>query len=372
MARKRGFKAIVALQGDAAVALARKFTPHAISLDVSLPKLDGWKVLDLLKHDPNTRHIPVYVITGADQHQRALACGAVAHVRKPVTGEALRRVFDTLVDFVDRKVKNLLLVEDDEPRRIALTDLIGTGDVLTTAVRTGKEALLAVQASRPDCVMVDLELPDMSGFDLIEQLRAAAGGEHHIPCIVYTAKGFTRTERTRLRCLSETTAVMGTSTPEGLVDELALILHRVEAGLPESRRKMIRELRRTDPLLEGKRVLIVDDDRRNIFALTSALERFKMVTSFAVNGRGAIEALQANPEVDMVLMDIMMPEMDGFETISTVRLDRQFSSLPIIALTAKAMPGDREKCILAGASDYITKPVDLEQLVSLMRVWLYR
>jgi CheY-like chemotaxis protein len=211
----------------------------------------------------------------------------------------------------------------------------------------------------------------MSGFELIERIKAG-NGRHQVPSIVYTTKGFTRSEKVRLRKLAETTTVKGASSSAGLLDETALFLHRIESGLPEIKRKMIREVHRTDPLLDGKRVLIVDDDRRNIFALTSALERYRMVTTHAVNGRGAIEALQNDPEVDVVLMDIMMPEMDGFETMRTLRLDPRLATLPIIALTAKAMKGDREKCIAAGATDYITKPVDLEYLISLMRVWMYR
>jgi CheY-like chemotaxis protein len=228
-----------------------------------------------------------------------------------------------------------------------------------------------VHAQQLDCVVVDSDLPDMNGFELIERIKAESGARE-IPSVVYTGRDLTRSEDTQLRKLAETLTVKGARSPDRLLDETALFLHRVEAALPESKRKMIRDVHRTDPMLEGKRVLIVDDDRRNIFALTSALERYRMVTSHAVNGRGGIEALKNNPDVDVVLMDIMMPEMDGFETIRTLRMDPQLASLPIIALTAKAMKGDREKCIDAGASDYITKPVDVEQLVSLLRVWLYR
>jgi CheY-like chemotaxis protein len=371
LVRERGFKAIIALHGDAGLALARRFTPDAITLDMYLPELEGWKVLDALKHDPITRHIPVHVITCLDERQRALSFGAIAHAMKPLSQDGLRAAFDTLISFVNRKVKNLLLVEDDEGRRDAITELIGAGDVLTTTVRTGAEALALVHTRQLDCIVADLDLPDMDGFALIERIKAG-NGRVQVPSIVYTTRGFTRAERVHLRKLAETTTLKGASTPAGLLDETALFLHRAEAGLPELKRKMIREVHRTDPLLEGKRVLIVDDDRRNIFALTSALERYRMVTTHAVNGRGAIEALHNDPNVDVVLMDIMMPEMDGFETMRKLRLNPRLAALPIIALTAKAMKGDREKCIAAGASDYITKPVDLEYLVSLMRVWMYQ
>jgi CheY-like chemotaxis protein/signal transduction histidine kinase/HAMP domain-containing protein len=371
VAHERGFKAIVALQGEAGLALARKFLPQAITLDLHLPGLDGWRVLDSLKHDPVTRHIPVHVITGVDQRRRALALGAVAHVLKPLTTETLAEAFDTLVGFVDRKMKNLLVVEDNDAQRSAIIELIGNGDVHTTAVRTGAEALVVLHAEQLDCVVVDLDLPDMNGFDLIERIKAESG-LREIPSVVYTGKDLTRRESSRLSKLAETLTVKGAKSPGRLLDETALFLHRVEATLPESKRKMIRDVHRIDPMLEGKRVLIVDDDRRNIFALASALERYRMVTSHAISGQGGIDALENDHAVDIVLMDIMMPEMDGFETIRTLRTNPRLAALPIVALTAKAMKGDREKCIAAGASDYITKPVDVEQLVSLLRVWLYR
>jgi signal transduction histidine kinase/CheY-like chemotaxis protein len=369
VARERGFKGLVAQNGLSGLALARRYKPDAITLDMMLPELDGWKVLDLLKHDPNTRHIPVHVISAAEQRQRALEIGAIAHLKKPVSKDSLSAAFDTLVGFVDRRLKSLLVVEDNDVQRQAIIELIGHDDIETVGVRTGAEALAALETHHFDCVVIDLGLPDMAGLDLIQQIK---NSDREAPIVIYTGKELTRSEEAQLRRLAETIIIKDAKSPERLLDETALFLHRVEAKLPEAKRRILREVHRSDPVLEGKRVLIVDDDMRNIFALTSALERYKMEVSYAENGRDGIEALRANPDVDVVLMDIMMPEMDGFETTSQIRAMTRFNALPIIALTAKAMKGDREKCIEAGASDYITKPVDMSQLLSLLRVWLYR
>jgi CheY-like chemotaxis protein len=336
-----------------------------------LPELDGWKVLDLLKHDPETRHIPVHVISAVDERQRVLEVGAIAHLRKPVSKDALAEALDSLKGFVDRDLRNLLVVEDDDVQRKAVVDLIGNGDVKTTAASTAAEALAALKERHFDCVVLDLGLPDMSGVQLIERIKRESANPS-VPIIVYTGKELTRKEEAQLRKLSETIIIKDAKSPERLLDETALFLHRVEARLPEPKRRMLRELHRSDPVLAGKRVLIVDDDMRNIFALTSVLERYEMQVSYAENGREGIEALAAAPDTHVVLMDIMMPEMDGYETIRQIRANPALADLPIIALTAKAMKGDREKCIEAGASDYVTKPVDVEQLLSLLRVWLYR
>jgi CheY-like chemotaxis protein len=369
VARERGFKGLLAQNGLIGLALARRYKPDAITLDMMLPELDGWKVLDLLKHDPNTRHIPVHVISAAEQRQRALEIGAIAHLKKPVSRDSLNAAFDTLVGFVDRRLKSLLVVEDNDVQRQAILELIGHDDIETVGVRTGGEALTALQESHFDCVVIDLGLPDMAGLELIQRIK---NSDRAVPIVVYTGKELTRKEEAQLRKLAETIIIKDAKSPERLLDETALFLHRVEAKLPEAKRRILREVHRSDPVLEGKKVLIVDDDMRNIFALTSALERYKMEVSYAENGRDGIEALRANPGVDVLLMDIMMPEMDGFETTAQIRAIPRFNSLPIIALTAKAMKGDREKCIEAGASDYITKPVDMSQLLSLLRVWLYR
>jgi len=369
-ARERGFLGLVALDGRVGLTLAREYQPDAITLDIQLPELGGWKVLDLLKHDPFTRHIPVHVITANEHQQRALQEGAIAHLQKPVTKETLGAAFDRLIGFVDRDLRSLLVVEDHDIQRNAIISLIADDDVRVVGVQTGAEALQALSDERFDCVVLDLGLPDMTGFELIQRIKNDV--DVAVPIVVYTGKELTRAEESELRSLAETIIVKDVKSPERLLDETALFLHRVEARLPESKRKILRDAQRLDPALQGRSVLIIDDDMRNIFALTSALERYGMHISYAENGRDGIEALQSGEPADIVLMDIMMPEMDGFETTQNIRTHDRFANLPIIALTAKAMKGDREKCIEAGASDYITKPVDIDQLISLMRVWLYR
>ncbi|NMG05363.1 HAMP domain-containing protein [Brasilonema sp. UFV-L1] len=370
MARQQEFKAIVAHGGSAGLTLAQQFQPSAIILDIRLPGMDGWTVLDRLKHDPSTRHIPVHIMTVEEGRQRGLQLGAIAYIQKPVNSEALSQALSKIKGFVERRVKNLLVVEDDDHQRHSIVELIGNTDVATTAVKTGAEALKAVQNEYFDCVVLDLGLPDMSGFELIERIKQHPSGET-LPIIVYTARELSRAEDTQLRRMAETIIIKDVRSPERLLDETALFLHRVQANLPAPKRQILEQLHSNDPVLVGKKVLIVDDDVRNIFALTSMLERYQMQVSYAENGRDAIQVLQNTPDIDVVLMDVMMPEMDGYETTRLIRQNNQFKSLPIIALTAKAMQGDREKCIEAGASDYITKPVDIEQLLSLLRVWLY-
>jgi len=371
MARQAGFKGLVAQGGNVGLAMAREFKPSAIMLDIRLPVLDGWTVLDRLKHDPNTRHIPVHIISAEDEPQRGLQQGAIAYLQKPVTREALTEALATIKGFVERQVKNLLVVEDDETQRHSIVELIGNNDVCTTAVGTGTAALLALKAGQFDCVVLDLGLPDMTGFELLEQLKQEVSLKH-LPIIVYTGKELTRAEETELKRIAETIIIKDVRSPERLLDETALFLHRVQANLPQPKRQMLEQLHQLDTILAAKQVLIVDDDVRNIFALTSLLERYQMQVLYAENGVDGIAVLQNHPDIDVILMDVMMPEMDGYETMRAIRQLNQFKALPILALTAKAMQGDREKCIAAGASDYITKPVDTEQLLSLLRVWLYR
>ncbi len=371
MSREQGFKTIVALHSKQGLALAQQYKPNAIMLDIHMPEMDGWTVLDRLKHKPDTRHIPVHILSVDERQQRGLHLGAITYLQKPVSPEALTQVLTEIKGFIERQVKNLLIVEDDPVQAQSIIELIGNGDVQSTAVGTGAEALSILRSHHFDCMVLDLGLPDMSGFALIEQIKLEPR-LLKLPIIVYTGKELSRQEETQLRGLAETIIIKNVRSPERLLDETALFLHRVQANLPPPKRQILEQLHQTDPVLANRKILIVDDDLRNIFALTSFLESYQMQVLFAENGRDGIEKLQTNPEINIVLMDIMMPEMDGYETTRAIRQQQQFRSLPIIALTAKAMPGDKEKCIEAGASDYITKPVDTEQLLSLLRVWLYR
>jgi CheY-like chemotaxis protein/HAMP domain-containing protein/GAF domain-containing protein len=371
LARDRGFKGIVAHRADRALALAREYQPTAVTLDLRLPDADGWTILDRLKHDPATRHIPVHIISVDENWQRGLRLGAIDFLTKPATKESLGDALTALHEFADRPVKRLLVVEDDETAQRSIAELIGGGDVQTTTVGTGAEALEALQSGRYDCMVLDLGLPDMTGFQLITRVKSEIG-LRKLPTIVYTGKQLSKREEAELGRLAESVVIKDARSPERLLDETALFLHRVTARLPEGKRRMLEQLHRSDPTLTGRTVLIVDDDVRNIFALATFLERSEMKVVYAESGRDGIARLQETPEVDVMLMDVMMPEMDGYETMRAIREMPRFRQLPIIAVTAKAMKGDREKCIEAGASDYIAKPVDMEQLLSLLRVWLYR
>ncbi|MBC7880254.1 MAG: response regulator, partial [Anaerolineae bacterium] len=369
LAHAKGFKGIIALRSETGLTIAREVKPDAILLDIHLPDMDGWTVLDRLKHDPQLRHIPVQILTADEIGMRGTQLGAAAYLKKPVENEALLASFDTLQNFLERKIRNLLVIEDDEVQRTSIVELIGAGDVYTLAVGTGQAALLALQEQQFDCVVLDLGLPDMSGQELVHQIKQAAGF-WNLPVIVHTGRELTRHEEFELKRWVEVIIVKGEHSGEQLLDETSLFLHRLQSSLPAQQRQILEKLQRTDVALTGKKVLIVDDDVRNIFALTSMLEQQGMHVINAENGHSGIALLQSTPEIDIVLMDVMMPEMDGYQTMRAIRSQPQFVELPMIALTAKAMQGDREKCLQAGASDYITKPVDKEQLLSLMRICL--
>ena len=371
MAHEKGFKGIVATRGESALHAAQRFRPDAITLDIALPDMEGWTVLDRLKHDRLTRHIPVHIISGDEETGRAMRLGAFAQMQKPVTKEGLDEAFAKIKGFVERPNNTLLVVEDNEQQRKAIVELIGEDDVEITAVGTGEEALQLLRQRHFDCMVLDLGLPDMSGFDFIEKMKSELKIED-IPIVVYTGRELSRKEESDLKRMADAIIVKDVRSPDRLLDETALFLHRVEENLPEQKRKMLEQLHESDPVLAGKKALIVDDDMRNIYAITSLLERHKMDVVYAESGREGIEVLRNTPNIDLVLMDVMMPEMDGYEAMRHIREMEEFRNLPMIALTAKAMKGDREKCMEAGASDYITKPIDSQQLVSLLRVWLYR
>jgi CheY-like chemotaxis protein len=375
LARENGFKAIVAARGAQALKAAREFQPHAITLDINLPDIDGWRVLDRLKDDLSTRHIPVQIVTTEEDRERGLRMGAMGVLTKPVrTRDVLDETFARVKRFMEPRERRVLLVDgSSDEHRGQLAAVMSGEHVNVTAVATAAEALAAVRGEGAafDVVVTGLELPDKRGFDLIDEL-AEEQALRDVPVIVYSAKELTKKEETHLKRLGQSLVLKDVRSPERLMDEVALFLHRPVAELPEDRQSMLRQLHDTGAVLAGKKVLIVDDDIRNIFAMTSLLEPHKMSVLSAETGRGAIEILQNNGDIDVVLMDIMMPDMDGYDTMRAIRKLAKFRSLPIIALTAKAMKGDRERCIEAGASDYISKPVDTEQLLALLRVWLYR
>jgi CheY-like chemotaxis protein len=369
VARQNGFKAIVTPRGKMALDLVREFSPSAITLDLSLPDMDGWHILNRLKSDLATRHIPVFVISARDEPQNALRMGALRFLTKPIDELQITGIFEKASQMEGTKAKKLLVVEDDETQRNSIRDLVGNETAHVVEAPDGSTALERLRNETVDCVVLDLMLPDMSGFELIEKIRDE---NHHLPIIVYTARDLTQEEEEKLNRIAQMTIVKTVRSPERLFDQTALWLHRDAASLPEDKRELLRRLNDPNEILAGKKVVIVDDDIRNIFAMTSMLERYKLDVHSAETGKAAIELLKEQAETDLVLMDIMLPEMDGYETIRAIRKMYGFEQLPIIALTAKAMKGDREKCIDAGASDYIAKPVDTERLLTLLRNWLHR
>ncbi len=369
-ARERGFKCIIAEDGETGLHFADYYRPSAVILDIGLPGIDGLNVMERLKNNPSLRHIPVHFMSAADSSMEALRMGAIGYLTKPVSLEKMDETFRKLETMIDKPVSRLLLVEDDTVQRESIRQLIGDSDVKTTAVATGAEAYRELESRSYDCMILDLGLEDMSGFDLLEKIRAneAMSG---VPIIIYTGRELSEEEEVKLSRYAESIIIKGVKSPERLLDESALFLHRVEAELPEEKRNMLKMMHDGEGVLSGSRVLLVDDDMRNVFALTSVLEEREIEVIIARDGIECLEKLEEIETVDAVLMDIMMPRKDGYETMREIRKKRQYRDLPIIALTAKAMKGDRSKCIEAGASDYLAKPVDPEKLLSMLRVWLY-
>ncbi|HEY7285004.1 MAG TPA: response regulator, partial [Vicinamibacterales bacterium] len=371
LARDKGFKGIVANRGAAALTLAKQYQPTAITLDVFLPDMLGWTVLNTLKLDPETRHIPVQILSVEEERQHGLSHGAYAYLVKPATMEALKHAFERIKTYVAPHRKRLLVIEDNDIERQSILELLGDDDIEIQSTSTGKDALELLRASSFDCCVVDLRLPDMTGFQLLDELQKD-GSLSELPVVVFTGKQLSSEEEARLRLVAKSVILKDVQSPERLFDETALFLHRVVADLPAQKRGILERLHGSNEILKGRKVLVVDDDVRNIFALTTVLENQDMEVVSATNGRQAIELIQSTPDLSVVLMDIMMPEMDGYETMREIRRDPNLQTLPILALTAKAMKGDREKCLQAGASDYIAKPVNTDQLMSLLRVWLHR
>jgi CheY-like chemotaxis protein/anti-sigma regulatory factor (Ser/Thr protein kinase) len=369
LARELGFQCIIAGTADDGLRLAREYRPEAVVLDIGLPDQSGLTVLELLKRDPSTRDAPIHVVSVHDYQQVAREMGAVGYMLKPIKREQLVSAFRLLEERCSREMKAVLIVEDEGVQRGALSKLLASDDVNIVAVARAEEALQRIRGATFDCVVLDLMLPDVSGFDLLDRMSKDETCSLP-PVIVYTARSLTVDEEQKLRRLSKSIIVKGARSPERLLEEVALFLHQVESKLPLEKQRMLRVARDRETILDGRRILLVEDDVRNIFSLTAVLEREGAVVDIARNGKEALARLDQEPSIDVVLMDIMMPEMDGFEATREIRKRNGSTSLPIIALTAKAMADDRQQCLAAGANDYIAKPIDVEKLLSLVRVWM--
>jgi len=371
LARDKGFKVLVAARGAEALELAKQYQPRAVSLDVFLPDMLGWTVLSQLKHNPLTRHIPVQIITLDEDRQHALARGAFSFVNKPTTTEGVAAALTLIKEYARPRRKRLLIVEDNEAEQLSIRELLHHDDIEIVTTDTGAGALSTLREAPCDCVVLDLRLPDMTGFEVLDQIRNDEALSN-VPVVVFTGRELSAEEDAELHTMARSIVVKGVESPERLLDETALFLHRVITELPVEKQRMLEKLNSSDEDLIGKTALLVDDDARNIFALSSVLERRGMKVLTATTGSEAVTLVESNPEIAIVLMDIMMPQMDGYQTIGVIRENPAFARLPIIALTAKAMKGDREKCLEAGASDYLAKPVNTDQLLLAIRMWLHR
>ncbi len=371
LVRQRGFKCLVVKDGEAGLHYADFYKPVAIILDIGLPGMDGWEVMERLKEFPATRHIPVHFMSAFDQSADALRMGAIGYITKPVSVQDLEVALSRIEDFVSRDIKKVLIIENDDIQRNSIVDLITNEHLDITAVNSGEKAFDELHQRLFDIMILDLNLGDMSGFDLLDKVsknRLVA----NMPIIIYTGRDLTREEESLLQKYADSIIIKGIRSPERLLAETTLFLHQVEKDLPAEKQKMIRMVSDKDSSLAGKKILVVDDDMRNVFALSNLLQAQGLEVSVGNNGLECLEVLNGDPDVELVLMDIMMPEMDGYEAMRRIREQNRFRDLPIIALTAKAMRGDRDKCIEAGANDYLPKPVDMPKLLSLLRVWLYR
>jgi CheY-like chemotaxis protein len=368
---EKGFKGLVSASGKAGLGIAKQYRPEAIILDIKLPDINGLSVLEALKEDSEIRHIPVHIMSVEEASLDAFRKGAVGFLNKPARKEEIEAAFHKLEEVIEKDIKDLLIVEDDAAMRKAIRHLIGNGDVRISEADSGKSAVTELKRKKFDCMVLDLGLPDMTGFELLSQLEK----EKDIripPVIVYTGKELTQEEARQLHDYADSIIVKGVKSEERLLDETALFLHRIVSHMPLKKQKMIIGLHDKDSIFSDKKILLTDDDMRNVFALSKILKEKGLTVLKAEDGENALRILDKEPNVDLVLMDIMMPVMDGYETIRRIRNQPRFADLPIIALTAKAMKEDKEKCIAAGASDYLSKPVDAERLFSMMRVWLYR
>ena len=390
MAREMGFKALAALRGDIGVEMAQQFMPDAITLDLQLPLIDGWAVLDHLKRNPETRHIPVQVISVMDR-ERGATVGAISYIEKPVSREALEGALAHISDFLDSSVRRVLVVEDEATQRENIQRIVGSDDVEIVEADSGEAALRHLENTAFDCMILDLGLPDTAGFEVLQQVRRQEK-LRDLPVIIYTSRDLTPEEERQMKKYAERIVVKDARAPERLLDETAMFLHRVVAKMPEAQRHAIENQQRENaastrtapsatrapnqtPLspdeLAGYKILIVDDDVRNVFALTSALENHGLIVDYAENGADSVELLRARDDIDLVLMDVMMPGMDGNAATAEIRKLPAYAQVPILVVTANAMAGDRERSLQAGADDYLTKPVDLDEMLAAISRWLH-
>lgn len=370
LTRERGFKALIANDGAAGLQLAYQHKPKAIILDIGLPGVCGWTVMDKLKMNSETRHIPVHVISALDRSLDALKMGAIGYLKKPVTLEKLNDTFTTIEESLVRTLKKVLIVENDQAVRTSMQDLLSGQNVAITTVENGQEAYETLKTDTFDCMVLDLELAARSGFDVLNAIKMDST-IRDLPIIAYAGQESTKEDKMYLKRYAESILIKDVTSPERLLDEVTLFLHQVADNLPEAQQNKLRMLHGQENVFEGRTILIADDDIRNVFALSSALEEKGLDILIAENGQETLDQLESHPQIDLILMDIMMPEMDGYEVIKLIRQTPKFRKLPVLALTAKAMKGDRQKCLDAGANDYLSKPVDTEKLLSLLRVWLY-
>lgn len=368
---KKNFKCIAAATGEEGLRLAEKYKPNAIILDIRLPGISGWTVLQSLKESAELRHIPVHLMSAEEANIDAMNKGAIGFLTKPITKKELDSAFTKMENVMEKKIKDLLIVEDNEIMRKNIKNLIGAEDVKTTEAATGEIAIQKIKQSKFDCIVLDLGLPDMSGIELLNKLNADAD-QALPPVIIYTGKDLTESEHKQLKKYSDSIIIKGVKSEDRLLDETALFLHRVVKDLPEKMQNVISHLHNKDEVFSNKRIMLVDDDMRNVFALSKVLKERGIIIVKAENGQKAIQIAQQDKNIDLILMDIMMPVMDGYQAMQEIRKIEHYKNIPMIALTAKAMKEDREKCINAGASDYLTKPIDISRLISMMRVWLYK
>ncbi|MDO7743583.1 MAG: response regulator, partial [Pedobacter sp.] len=369
--RKRNYKGIVAVRGDIGIEMANHYKPVAILLDIQLPIKDGWQVMEELKANPATRPIPVHIMSSLEVKKESLLMGAVDFINKPFAIEHMQQIFQKLEDALSRHPKKVLIVEENEQHAKALSYFLSTYNIQTQVANNVSQSIDALQNNEVDCVILDMGIPDKNAYETLETIKKSEGLEN-LPIIIFTGKNLSKGEEIRIKQYADSIVVKTAHSYQRILDEAGLFLHLVEENNGEKKSKKLTEgLGGLYEVLHHKTVLIADDDVRNIFSLTKALEQHKMKVLAATDGKEALQVLQDNPSVDIVLMDMMMPEMDGYESTMEIRKISKFKHLPVLAVTAKAMMGDREKCIAAGASDYISKPVDVDQLISLLRVWLY-